>query len=60
LGENTATVQKEKATLKIKICMFYEQNAGKNHNIKKSSKSSKNVAEVQIFGNDTNKRKLDT
>jgi len=68
LGENTATVQKEKATLvaskevdlevdteKIKLCMFYEQKAGKNHNIKKSSKSSENVAEVQIFGNDTNK-----
>jgi hypothetical protein len=49
LGENTATVQKEKATLlaskqvdlevdteRIKMCMFHEHNAGKNHNIKKS------------------------
>jgi len=68
LGANTATVQKEKATLvaskevdlevdteKIKMCMFHEQNAGKNHSIKKSSISSENVAEVQMFGNDTSK-----
>jgi hypothetical protein len=68
LGKNTATVQKEKATLlaskegdlevdteKIKMCMFHEHNAGKNHNIKKASKSSENVAEVQIFENDTDK-----
>jgi len=68
LDANTATVQKEKATLvtskyvdlevdteKIKMCMSHEQNAGKNHNIKKSSKSSENVAEVQMFGNNTNK-----
>jgi hypothetical protein len=68
LGDNTATVQKEKATLvtskevglevdteNIKIYTFYEQNAGKNHNTKKSNKSSENVAKIQIFGNDTNK-----
>lgn len=68
MGENTANVQKEKATLvaskevdlevdteKIKVCMFHEQKAGKNHNIKKSSISSESVAEVQIFGNDINK-----
>lgn len=68
MGENTATVQKEKATLlaskevdlevdteKIKMCMFHERNARKNHIIKKASKSSENMAEVQIFGNDTHK-----
>jgi len=49
LGENTATVQKEKATLlaskevdlevdteKIKMCMFHEHNPRKNHIIKKT------------------------
>ena len=48
-------VDLEADTEKIKMCMFHEQNAGKNHKIKKFSKSSENVAEVQIFGNDTNK-----
>jgi hypothetical protein len=35
--------------------MFHEQNAGKNHKIKKSSKYFGNTAEVQVFGNDNDK-----
>jgi hypothetical protein len=37
-----------------------EKNAGQNHNIKTSNKSSGKCGKVKIFGNNTNKSKLHT